>query len=56
MASAIRGANAQQPSTATRIIPEMPGQMMFVSESVAKARVAQLQEYTAVRVMLVLTG
>ncbi|KAI8847553.1 Phox homologous domain-containing protein [Chytridium lagenaria] len=28
-----------------RIIPEMPCQMMFVSEAVAKARIGQLQEY-----------
>ncbi|KAI8999847.1 hypothetical protein BC832DRAFT_563834 [Gaertneriomyces semiglobifer] len=28
-----------------RIIPELPGQMMFVSEAAAKGRVGQLQEY-----------
>ncbi|KAJ3086942.1 Myosin 10A, isoform D [Quaeritorhiza haematococci] len=28
-----------------RIIPELPGQMMFVSEAVAKTRMSQLQEY-----------
>ncbi|KAJ3334259.1 Myosin 10A, isoform D [Blyttiomyces sp. JEL0837] len=34
------GDNAPQ-----RIIPELPGQMMFVSEAVAKARIGLLQEY-----------
>ncbi|KAJ3118691.1 Rho guanine nucleotide exchange factor 4 [Phlyctochytrium bullatum] len=29
----------------TRIIPELPCQMMFVSEAVAKARIGQLQDY-----------
>lgn len=38
----------------SRIIPELPGQMMFVSESVAKARIAQLQDYTRVKNHLVL--
>ncbi|TPX67259.1 hypothetical protein SpCBS45565_g03905 [Spizellomyces sp. 'palustris'] len=28
-----------------RIIPELPGQMMFVSEAAAKGRMAQLQDY-----------
>ncbi|KAI8909962.1 hypothetical protein DFJ77DRAFT_433167 [Powellomyces hirtus] len=32
-------------SKAKRIIPELPGQMMFVSEAAAKARIAGLQSY-----------
>ncbi|KAJ3194523.1 Myosin 10A, isoform D [Irineochytrium annulatum] len=33
------------PEDSYRIIPELPGQMMFVSEAVAKSRMTQLQEY-----------
>ncbi|KAJ3189570.1 Myosin 10A, isoform D [Irineochytrium annulatum] len=32
-------------TTTNRIIPELPGQMMFVSEAVAKSRMATLQGY-----------
>jgi hypothetical protein len=32
-------------TTPTRIIPELPAQMMFVSEAVAKSRVGPLQDY-----------
>lgn len=34
--------------TRQRIIPELPGQMMFVSEKIAQDRVAPLQQYVAV--------
>jgi PX domain len=33
-----------------RILPELPAQMMFVSETVAAQRMTQLQDYISVRV------
>ncbi|KAH6583550.1 hypothetical protein BASA61_007950 [Batrachochytrium salamandrivorans] len=39
-------------SDAKRILPELPGQMMFVSEAVARGRIAQLQQYLDVLLSL----
>ncbi|KAJ3216189.1 Myosin 10A, isoform D [Dinochytrium kinnereticum] len=36
---------SESPLSSNRIIPELPCQMMFVSEAVAKTRIGQLQEY-----------
>ncbi|KAJ3410974.1 Myosin 10A, isoform D [Chytridiales sp. JEL 0842] len=41
------GLHLHQTSESARIIPELPAQMMFVSETVAKSRTGALQEYVS---------
>ncbi|KAI8916449.1 hypothetical protein BC831DRAFT_499483 [Entophlyctis helioformis] len=50
-ASGAGGGQAGQPPV-KRILPELPGQMMFVSEAAARARTVQLQAYLDVLLTL----
>ncbi|KAJ3147126.1 Rho guanine nucleotide exchange factor 4 [Geranomyces michiganensis] len=43
--SSVSSAVQPTPSPPKRIIPELPGQMMYVSEAAAKARIPSLQSY-----------
>lgn len=39
------GFNKNNSKVTRRIIPDLPAQMMFVSEAIARSRITRLQEY-----------